>query len=198
MKEGRSLAENAATELNESITRAGFYPELVKAAVADGLLGFEPHAQLVHLETHIDNAEIHRHITVLALAADFLLVAHLDDQQMDEEGDSIVAHVNVETLPVSAVKSVGLSYSYPQPQNYEAGEHPAEVSLSISWTGGQRLDLQPAQCPDPTCTADHGYTGVAASEDIMLRVSAPADGAQAVENARNFAGYLRRAQLGVN
>lgn len=184
-------------DLADSITRLGFYPEIVKSAVSDGLLGLSPSAHLVHLETHIDNAEIHRHITVLAIAEDLLMVAHLDDQQLDEEGESVIAHVNVETIAIASLRSVGLNYSFPQPQNFERSTEPSEVTVLISWTGGQRIDIQPATCPDPLCTAEHGYTGVAPSEDIVLRVSGPADGSEAVERAREFAMKLRRRQLGL-
>lgn len=191
------MANTVMQDLEESISRLGFYPELVKSAVNDGLLGLEPSAHLVHLETHIDNAEIHRHITVLAIAEELLMVAHLDDQQLDDEGESVMAHVNVESVQISSLRSVGMSYSYPQPQQFEQTTDPSEISLTISWTGGQRLDVQPAQCPDPTCTADHGYTGIAPSEDVVLRVSGPADGIEAVHRARDFAKELRRRQLGL-
>ncbi len=43
-----------------------------------------------------------------------------------------------------------------------------------------RIDLEPATCSDPQCDADHGYTGVFASDDFSLRVSAAADGSDAV------------------
>lgn len=190
------MSEDAQQLLDESITRTGFYPEVVRSAVREGLMGENPSAHLVHLETHIDNAEIHRHVTVLALTDRFLLVAHLDDQQLDEEGSSLIAHVTVDTVPLGELRSVGMSFSYPQPQDFSEGTLPSEVSLAIAWTGGQRVDLQPAQCPDPMCTADHGLTGVAASEDVVLRVSATADGEAAVTRARSFAQQLRIAQLG--
>lgn len=183
--------------LDESISKLGFYPELVKDAVADGLLGRDADAHLVQLETHFDKAEFHRHITVLALTGSWLLVAHLDDQQFDESGEAVVAHVNVETLPVSAINALTLSYSYPQPQDFVPGQPASEISLMIAWTGGQRIDVQPADCPDPTCTADHGYTGVAPREDVVMRISATADGAEMVEQARTFARALRAAQLGI-
>lgn len=192
------MSGDTGAALAEAIDRLGFYPELVKDAVHDGLVGLTPSAHLVQLETHFDNGEIHRHITVLALAGKFLLVAHLDDSQLDEAGEVVVAHVNVETLPVSAITSMQLNYSYPQPQDYTPASTPSEISLVISWTGGLRLDLQPADCPDPTCSADHGYTGVAPREDVVLRISSTADGADLVQEARAFARALRAVQLGLH
>ncbi|WP_343050090.1 DUF5998 family protein [Nocardioides ungokensis] len=52
--------------------------------------------------------------------------------------------------------------------------------MTIGWGGVSRVDLEPAGCSDPECEADHGYTGVLASDDFSIRVSAAADGADAV------------------
>ncbi|MDO4251682.1 MAG: DUF5998 family protein [Rothia sp. (in: high G+C Gram-positive bacteria)] len=191
------MSEAVQATLEESINRLGFYPDLVKEAVADGILGQEPEAHLVQLETHFESAQVHRHITVLALAGNYLLVSHLDDQQLDDSADAVVAHVSVETLPVSAIDSMTLNYSYPQPHNYLPGVQPSEISLMVSWSGGQRLDIQPADCPDPGCSADHGYAGLASREDVVMRISATADGPELVAQARKFARALRAAHLGV-
>ena len=63
--------------------------------------------------------------------------------------------------------------------------------MTIGWGGVSRVDLEPAGCNDPQCDADHGYTGVLASDDFSLRVSAAADGADAVDRAAG----LRRVAL---
>lgn len=181
--------------LTQDIQKAGFYPELVLDTVAEALAGLEPSAHLVQVETHFDQNEVHRHITVLVLAGDYLLVAHLDDQNLDQAGQQVLAHVSIETLHVSKLTTLTVSYSYPQPQDYVPGHPVSEVSLLIAWTGSHRLDLQPAECPDPGCDAHHGYTGVAPREDMLIRVSASADGAEATEQARAFARALRAAHL---
>jgi hypothetical protein len=54
----------------------------------------------------------------------------------------------------------------------------------------------PAQCGDPDCTADHGFEGTIASDDISLRVSSAADGEEAVARAMEFARILS-ASIGV-
>jgi hypothetical protein len=53
-----------------------------------------------------------------------------------------------------------------------------------------RLDLEPAACSDPNCDADHGYTGTLAGDDYTLRVSAAAEGADAVAGLLAFAEAL--------
>lgn len=189
------MTSTGKEQLIEAINRARFYPELVLATVEEALIGAEPTASLVHLETHFDQGEVHRHITVLALAGNLLVVAHLDDQNLDETGNSVIAHVSVETLTVSQITNLTLNYTYPQPQNYTPGTAPNDIQLIINWTGSHRLDLAPADCPDPTCSADHGYTGIAPREDIVLRISATADGPETLHEAISFARALRAAHL---
>ena len=67
---------------------------------------------------------------------------------------------------------------------------PAEANVTIGWGGVSRVDLEPAGCNDPSCDADHGYTGVLASDDFSLRVSAAADGQDAVVGLLAFAEQL--------
>lgn len=185
-------------QLKQDITNAGFYPQLVIDVVEDALDGAQPTSHLVQLETHFDQTEIHRHVTVLALAGEIVQITHVDDQALDEDGEHVVAHVSTETVPVRNLTSVTLSFVYRNPQNYTGGSPAAEVTLQMSWTGGQRVDLQPAGCADPACEADHGYTGVAPREDVVLRISAEADGPQAVEEAKQFARALRRANTALS
>jgi len=67
---------------------------------------------------------------------------------------------------------------------------PAEAVITLGWGGVSRVDLEPAGCDDPQCEADHGYTGVLASDDFSLRVSAAADGQDAVARLLSFAEQL--------
>ena len=178
--------------LDASMERAGFYPTLLADVVHDALDGREPLSHLIHLETHFERTEVHRHITVLVLTEDMLVITHVDDQQLDEAGEQMMAQVSTESVPVTQIRSVVLGYMYAQPQNYKPSDPVREMTLAIAWSGGQRLDMGPAGCADPQCEADHGYTGTIAQEDIVLRVSSEADGAQAVQNAKAFARALRK------
>lgn len=185
-------------KLEQDIINAGFYPQLVMDVVGDALDGAVPTSHLVQVETHFDQTEVHRHVTVLALAGDIVQVTHVDDQALDEDGQDVVAHVSTETVPIRNLTSVTLSFAYRQPQNYTRSTPASEVTLMMSWTGSQRIDVQPAGCADPECEADHGYTGVAPREDVILRISAEADGPQAVEDAKEFARALRRANTALS
>src|SRR6478735_5604506 len=182
--------------LEGALQQAGFYPLLVADVVDDALDGRDCLAHLVHLETHFDRAEVRRHITVLVLTEDMLVITHVDDQQLDEAGEQIVAQISTESVPVTQIRSVVLSYVYAQPQDYKPSDPVRELTLSIAWSGGQRLDMGPASCGDPQCEADHGYSGTIAQEDIVLRISAEADGLQAVQDAKLFARALRAVNTG--
>ena len=106
-------------------------------------------SHLIHLETHFDRTEVHRHITVLVLTEDMLVITHVDDQQLDEAGEQMVAQVSTESVPVTQIRSVVLSYMYAQPQDYKPSDPARELTLAIAWSGGQRLDMGPAGCGDP-------------------------------------------------
>ena len=66
----------------------------------------------------------------------------------------------------------------------------AEAPALLRPGPGALLDLEPAGCSDPQCEADHGYTGVLAADDFSLRVSAAAEGPDAVNSLLEFAQVL--------
>ena len=193
-----SLANTKGRSLEAALQRSGFYPRLVADVVNDALDGQEPLAHLVHLETHFDRTEVHRHITVLVLTEEMLVITHVDDQQLDEAGEQMVAQVSTESVPVGQIRSVILSYTYAQPQDYKPSDPARELTVSIAWSGGQRLEMGPASCGDPQCDADHGFSGTVVQEDIALRISAEAEGLQAVADAKAFARALRAVNTGTN
>lgn len=69
--------------LRAAIERAGYYPELVWDVLDVAVAGEPLRAHLVHPETTFDRDEIRRHVTVLALTATRLVVAHADDHDPD-------------------------------------------------------------------------------------------------------------------
>lgn len=189
-------ANTTGRDLESALQRSGFYPRLVADVVNDALNGQESLSHLVHLETHFDRTEVHRHITVLVLTHDLLVITHVDDHQLDESGEQMVAQVSTESVPISQIQSVVLSYIYAQPQDYKPSDPARELTLSIAWSGGQRIEMGPSSCGDPGCDADHGYSGTIAQEDIALRISAEAEGLQAVADAKAFARALRAVNTG--
>lgn len=194
-EQGRRRTVGSGASLTDSLARAGFYPDLVAHHLAQELEGREPLAHLVHVDTHFDYDEIHRHITVLVVCADVVVAAHLDDHPLDTEGRRMLAQISTELVPVSAIASVVITTGHADPERFRPTDPVAEMTLAVQWAGGQRLDLQPAGCADPNCDADHGYTGTATREDLVIRVAADADGRPAVEDALAFARTLRRVHL---
>lgn len=193
--------------LKEAIERGGFYPALVHHTITEALDGREATHQIVHVDTHFDMEEVHRHITVVALAEEVVIVAHLDDHDLEAEdgpafdhGDSphparadTVARISTEVVPVSRIRSLILSEVHRHPEHFTPDRSLAEVSLNLTWTGGARFDSYPADCGNPECVADHGDTGSWVPEDIALRIAATAEGDTAVDEARSFVRALRRA-----
>lgn len=193
---GQHGSQGEGETLTAALERTGFYPLLVGHVVEDALDGRTPLAHLSHLETHFERAEVRRHVTVLVLTDDMLVVTHVDEAPLDEKGSRVAAQVSTESVPVAQIATVVLSYVYADPADYTAGDPVSEVTLAIAWSGGQRIDMVPAGCGDPQCEADHGYTGTVAQEDLVLRISADADGPRAVGTAKNFARLLRALSTG--
>ena len=93
-------------------------------------------------------------------------------------------------MPLSAVRGVMLTHVVSNPQDYRPGSLGREITLTLGWGAVSRIDLLPATCADPDCEADHGFEGTIASDDISLRISADADGEDALQQALAFAREL--------
>jgi len=182
-----------SNDLRGDLHRAGYYPELV-ADVLDVALADEPVvAHLVHPETTFDAAEVRRHVTVLALTPTRLVVTHVDDHPADSEHPSASASATTETVPLSELRSVAVTHVVPNPEQHVTGSPATELTLVIGWGAVSRVDLEPATCGDPACDADHGFTGTMTPDDVVVRVSAAAEGVDSVRAAAAFARRLSAA-----
>lgn len=191
----RTYSTTPGAELQHDLVRAGFYPQMVQDVLAEAMMGQPVLDHYVHLETHFDHTEVHRHITVMVMSEKVLFIVHVDDQQLDDHGKDVMAQVSVEMISLARIASVATSYVYHQPQHYSAADPVKELTFGMSWNGTKRIDLAPAACGDPQCDADHGFNGTSQPEDLVIRVSAEADGQQAVDKAREFAVRLRLATI---
>jgi hypothetical protein len=187
------MSDVSVAGLRAAIERAGYFPELVADAVDAAVAGERVDAFVVHQETTFDSDEVRRHITVLVLTPSRLVLGHADDHPGDPQESSPFVTASTEAVPVAAVRSVVVNRVVSEPMHYRHGAVPQEVTVTIGWGAVSRLDLEPAGCADPDCEADHGYTGTASADDIALRVSAAADGSDAVERMLGFAAALSRA-----
>jgi hypothetical protein len=184
-------------DLRLQVEHAGYYPALVCDVLDVALAGEEVRSHLVYPETTFDREEVRRHVTVLVLTPTRLVVAHADDHEPDALSPEPYASASTEAVALRHVRSVVLTHAVTRPEEHRAGATPREVTLTIGWGSLNRIDLEPAGCADPDCEADHGYTGTAALEDITLRVSADAEGSDAVRAAVSFARAVSAATAGV-
>jgi len=180
--------------LRAAIDRTGYYPEVVAEGV-DGAVAGEPiTAFYVHHEPTIERDEVRRHITVVVLTQSRLILAHTDEHAGDDLLPEPYTSTSTEAIALASVRSVVVTRMVANPTS---GPQPAaEAVLTIGWGGVGRIDLEPAGCSDPQCEADHGYTGMLASDDFSLRVSAAAEGHDAVNSLLEFAASLSAATQG--
>ena len=196
MRERQSAQASAPElpqELRAEIERAGYYPSLVCDVLDVAVAGEEVRSHLVYPETTFDRDEVRRHVTVMVLTPTRLVVAHADDHEPDALSPEPYASASTEAVALHHVRSVVLTHAVTRPERHRPGVTPRELTLTIGWGSMTRLDLEPAGCADPDCEADHGYTGSAAADDITLRVSADAEGADAVGAAVAFARAVSAA-----
>ena len=175
-------------DLRTAIERTGYYPEVVADGVAGALAGEDVMSFFVHHEPTFERDEVRRHQSVVVLTPTRLVLAHTDEHTGDDLLPEPYTSTSTEAVSLSAVKSVVVTRMTANPT--KGPQPPAEAVLTIGWGGVSRLDLEPASCNDPQCEADHGYTGVLASDDFSLRVSAAADGSDAVDGLLSFADSL--------
>lgn len=180
--------------LRTAIERSGYYPPLVADAVESALGDEAALSYVVHHEATFDpGMEVRRHVTVLVLSPTRLLACHTDEHPPGEGVPQPHATTTTEAVRLSRVHSVAVTRVVPEPASYVPGAPPAEVVFAVGWGAISRIDLEPATCTDETCEADHGYTGGITGDDLTLRVSEAADGADAVAQVLSFAQALSEA-----
>lgn len=181
-----------SSDLAAAIERTGYYPAVVGAGVIAAVADEDVVDYLVHHEPTIDRDEVRRHMTVVVLTATRLILAHTDEHDPDDLLPEPYTSTSTEAIALSAVRSVVVNRMVANPASFNGTSlpAPAEAVVTIGWGGLNRIDLEPAGCADPQCEADHGYTGVLASDDFSLRVSAMADGQAAVDELLAFAETL--------
>ncbi|EON23618.1 MULTISPECIES: DUF5998 family protein [Nocardioides] len=177
-----------AGELRRAIDHTGYYPEVVSDGVFSAVGGEEMLAFYLHHEPTFDRDEVRRHLTVAVLTPTRLILAHTDEHPGDDLLPDPYTSTSTEAVSLSAVRSVVVTRMIANPTSGPSS--PAEAVMTIGWGGVGRIDLEPAGCADPECDADHGYTGVIAGDDFSLRVSAAADGGEAVGRLLGFAESL--------
>lgn len=182
-----------ALTLDQAVAVAGYYPQLASAVVKRAVGERPVVAHFVHAETTFDDHEVRRHMTVLILTDATLIKVHIDDGAGHQPDGAHEAHAVVESVLLSAVTSVSVTYVVHHPENFADNDVPSEVVLAVGTGVHSRVQLEPAACPDPECEADHGYMGEILRDDVMVRVSAIADGVDSVQALEDFAARVHGA-----
>lgn len=182
-------------ELEEKISRAGYYPQLV-SAVLRVVLGGEPvNGSYLHVQTTFAEEELRRHLTALVITPTRLISAHVDDHEGDEERPAQAA-ATTESVPLRDIRTVTLTHLVVEPAevvDLAKPEAEAEVNMAISWGQATRIDLEPMTCGNPDCEGDHGISGQSLADDLTIRVSAAAEGPAAIASVIEFAQQLSAA-----
>jgi hypothetical protein len=194
----RVTSEDQSSELGAAIEQTGYYPAVVREGVLAAVAGERVVTFLVHHEPTIDRDEVRRHITVVVLTPTRLILCHTDEHAPDDLLPQPYTSTSTEAIKLDQVRSVVVNRMVANPAEITSTPVPAptEAVVTIGWGGINRIDLEPATCSDPECEADHGYTGVLASDDFSLRLSSAADGQPAVDRLLAFAETLSASTQG--
>ena len=180
--------DDRSLELRDAIDHTGYYPDVVIDSVSAAVSGERVVSFYVHHEPTFDRDEVRRHLSVMVLTPSRLIIVHTDEHAGDDLLPEPYTSTSSEAIRLSSVTSVVVTRMVANPT--KGPTTPAEAVITLGWGGVSRVDLEPAGCDDPQCEADHGYTGVLASDDFSLRVSAAADGQDAVARLLSFAEQL--------
>lgn len=179
--------------LHHDIEKTGYYPALVIDAFDTALAGEELISYLVQREPIFDRDQLHSHVTVIALTSTRLIVSHVDEHVADETSPVPYATASTEAVRLQRVDSVVVTRIVGTPERHRSGGPLRELMLTIGWGAVSRIELEPATCGDADCDADHGYTGTSSNDDLTVRISEAADGADVVARAVKFAAALSEA-----
>lgn len=180
-------------DLRAAIVASGYFPEFVATTVEQALAGEEAVDSLVHHEATFSSTELHRHVTVLVLTPTRFIVAHTDDGEHPHMHQALTT---VETVGLRHIRSVALTQVAANPERFGRGKHgTTETWPVVNWGAVRRQEVEPASCGDPSCDADHGFSVQDLADDLTVRISAAADGEDAVANLVRFAARLQRVAV---
>src|SRR6478752_7959777 len=118
-------------DMRRAIDQSGYYPELVSDALDTALAGEPVESFLVHHEATFDRDELRRHVTVLVLTANRLIVGHTDDAPADDSNPTPYAVTSTEIVPLSRISSIAVSRTVADPDRHRAGTPPQDVVLTL-------------------------------------------------------------------
>jgi hypothetical protein len=176
--------------LAADIISCGYFPEMVSDAVALAVGAERVESHLVQVEATFLRDEMQRHLSVFIVTPTRFIVAHTDEE--DVKGHGSQAITTTEAVALSRIRSVSLTQVVGRPEAYQRQATPSETWLTIGWGTMSHVEMEPAGCADPTCEADHGYSGTITSDDLSIRMSVAADGPERVTALIHFGTHLQQ------
>lgn len=180
------------------IEASGFFPQLVLDSVQSAVADERALQHVAQHEVTFGHDGVARHLTVLVLTETRLIVSHTDEGNDPSIHGAMpltagAAITSLESIPLRQLGPIALTKVVAQPERFaEAQAKVVEAWLNLSWQSVRRIELEPASCSDPNCDADHGYTGMLAGEDIVVRMSETADGPDNLAKLLGFAAALQQ------
>lgn len=171
----------------QEIESLGFYPDLVSRSLRRALGGIEPLACIFQVEAAFDHGSMFNHLNALAVTGTSLVQLHVDEQ---EDGTALIASA---IHPLKYVRGVSFMEVVAAPEQGDCSTQ--EITIAMNLGAVRRSDIDPARCDDPSCTVDHGYQVVSLPDDVNMRVSAAADGIDALQRAEHFIDTLRQLMV---
>lgn len=185
-----SVSASLTPDLRDRIQSCGFFPEFVADSVALALGDETVVGSLVHHEAMLLEG-IYRHLSVLVITPSRLIITHTDENPDDPSGESAIS--TTEAVGLHRLGTVTLTRFVKHPEAYGTSRSTnLETWLTIGWGTSRRLEVDPADCGDPNCTAEHGLDGRVFEEDLVIRMSPAADGEANVEQLLRFGAVLQR------
>lgn len=185
------MSTSTVEALRTEIQTCGYFPELVEDSVLLSVADEEIVDFVVHHEPTFSHDQVHRHVTILVLTPTRLIIGHTDDHPSEGDGHSQAA-TSTEAVPLRSVDTVTVTRVLADPAQYQR-TGVVEAWLTVNWGSLRRLDLEPATCADPSCEADHGFSGTLVGDDLVVRMSTAADDKAHVDRLVSFGTRLQRA-----
>ena len=113
-----------------------------------------------------------RHLTVLVLTENRLVLTHVDDHPADSENPAPSAAATTESVPLDRIQNVGLTHVLEAPERYRASTLSAEAAAPLL----AALDFSPQEVAEIChAIAAHSFSAGISCETALARVVQDAD-----------------------
>lgn len=174
-------------DVTSELSQAAFHPAAMEGYLKDCLFDEDILGYFAGAQMTFDRGSVARYANLFVVTPTRLIHIYASDLPFPESEQDV--HVQVQTIPLKNLTGIEAIYGHPA-----TGGSAGDLVLVIGWGVNSRIAIDFGACEDPECGGNHGNGGVS-QEDIVIRVSAEADGADRLASALEFARVLRRAQF---